>query len=72
MRHVVVKPFPFAGNGYTVENLVAGDRRDFGSMAAGLEREGWIVPVADEPQDAAAEPAASEPNKPHRGRPRKR
>lgn len=39
---VVIVPFPFAGNGFTVEYLVAGDERDFGSATAGLVEAGLI------------------------------
>lgn len=67
--HRVVRPFPYAGNGYTLELLNAGVERDFGSATAGLAAEGWIEPVgatvpADEPMEMAIE-------KPRRGRPRK-
>lgn len=49
MTHRVVKPFPFSGNGYAVENLNAGDERDFGAAADGLLDEGYIVSVGAAP-----------------------
>lgn len=38
----VLLPFPFAGNGFTVEYLNVGDERDFGSATEGLESAGLI------------------------------
>ena len=48
----VLVPFPFAGNGYTVEYLNVGDTRDFGAATEGLATAGMIsvdaVVVEDE------------------------
>lgn len=70
MMHVVVRPFAYAANGYTLENLNVGDKRDFGASADGLLAAGLIAPedakievtVVAEPQAVAqeAEPEASE------------
>lgn len=79
MMHVVLKPFPFAGNGYTHENLKTGDERHFGKAAAGLIAEGYIGEIGAvavettakpevEPEDEA-QPETEET--PRRGRPRK-
>lgn len=38
----VLVPFPFAGNGFTVEHLNVGDERDFGSATEGLKAAGLI------------------------------
>lgn len=45
MLHRVVKPFPCSWDGFTLVDLNAGDERDFGAMADGLEAEGWIEAV---------------------------
>ncbi|RWN51394.1 MAG: hypothetical protein EOS04_24280 [Mesorhizobium sp.] len=64
MLHRVLKPFPFAGNGYTLEHLSVGDEREFGTAADGLISEGYISLVAKgeeravEPIEIAEEPAA--------------
>lgn len=39
---VVLLPFPYAGNGFTIENLNAGDVRDFGAATDGLVDAGLI------------------------------
>lgn len=39
---VVLLPFPFAGNGFTIEHLNAGDEREFGSATGGLVAAGLI------------------------------
>lgn len=44
MMHKVIKPFPFAGDGYTSERLNVGDVRDFGRAADGLVGEGYVEP----------------------------
>jgi hypothetical protein len=76
MNHVVVRPFPFAGNGYTLESLNAGDERDFGSATAGLLAAGLIATKTPDgagemsPEQAIA--AEIEPETaPRRGRTRK-
>lgn len=40
---VVLLPFPYAGNGFTIENLNAGDVRDFGAATDGLVDAGLIL-----------------------------
>lgn len=55
--HRVVKPFPYAEDGFTLVDLKAGDERDFGAMAAGLVAEGFIEPVA---ADAVIEPVTAD------------
>lgn len=57
MLHRVVKPFPCSWDGVTLEPLVEGDERDFGSMAAGLVAEGWIAVIAGEPDEPPFEMA---------------
>lgn len=59
---VVIKPFPYAGDGFTVERLIAGDERDFGAAAAGLAAEGFIEPASAAKSEATvvAEPAEGE------------
>lgn len=71
----VVRPFPYAGNGYTLENLVPGDERDFGAATSGLVAAGFIAASSpgvetDADADAAADAGAVE--KPRRGRPKRR
>lgn len=46
----VVKPFPYAADGFTLENLVPGDERDFGAATAGLIEEGFIAIGEPHPQ----------------------
>ncbi|TIL91456.1 MAG: hypothetical protein E5Y73_17415 [Mesorhizobium sp.] len=64
MLHRVLKPFPFAGNGYTLEHVTVGDEREFGTATDGLVAEGYISLVAKveesavEPIEIAEEPAA--------------
>lgn len=38
----MLRPFPFAGDGHTVEHLVAGEDREFGDCTEGLIAEGFI------------------------------
>jgi hypothetical protein len=45
---VALKPFPFAGDGHSVEMLKAGDERDFGALTAGLVAEGYVASGAVE------------------------
>lgn len=47
---VVLKPFPFAGDGHSVERLEPGDERYFGALTAGLVDEGYVA------EESAAEP----------------
>ena len=47
----VVKPFPYYGDGVTLENLNEGDERDFGSMTEGLIKAGLVV-VGEVPKAA--------------------
>lgn len=59
MAHRVVKPFPFAEDGFTLVDLNVGDERDFGDMTGGLVAEGWIEVVetaSDNAGEAAAKP----------------
>jgi hypothetical protein len=42
---VVVEPFRFARDGFTVEHLNVGDDRDFGDSLPGLIAEGFVVDV---------------------------
>lgn len=73
---VVIMPFRFAANGFTVEQLVPGDERDFGDVTEGLVSEGFVagddVPSAERPpaaEDAAPSAELAEPTeKPRRGR----
>ncbi|TIU12456.1 MAG: hypothetical protein E5W44_07190 [Mesorhizobium sp.] len=46
----VVKPFPYAADGFTLEHLVPGDERDFGAATAGLVEEGFIATDGPHPQ----------------------
>lgn len=63
---IVLVPFPYAGNGYTLESLVAGDEREFGAATDGLVAEGFIaivetaLTVAEE-EDAVVPVAVDEP-----------
>lgn len=43
---VVIEPFPFAGDGFTVEFLKPGDQRDFGSAEQGLIDAGFVAASA--------------------------
>lgn len=43
MISTVIKAFLYSANGYTVENLKAGDERDFGSGTDGLIKAGLIA-----------------------------
>lgn len=68
--NTVLVPFPFAGDGFTVEWLTPGDVRDFGAAAKGLAAAGLISEAAVSDGDApppASEPDAEPPKK--RGRP---
>lgn len=40
---IVIKPFAYAADGFTVESLVPGDERDFGVATDGLVDEGFVV-----------------------------
>lgn len=40
--HVVLKPFPWSPDGIRIENLTAGDSRDFGAATQGLIDEKFI------------------------------
>lgn len=51
---VVLKPFYFASDGFTVESLVPGDNRDFGASTDGLVTEGF---VDLDPMEPPAEPS---------------
>lgn len=55
---IVLKPFPFAGDGFTLESLAPGDERDFGSCTDGLVAEGLIATgdASDEDIDLVAVP----------------
>lgn len=54
-------PFPYAGDGYTVEWLKPGDERDFGAVAAGLASAGLIAaPKAQDPSESETPPVAPE------------
>lgn len=60
----MLKPFPFAGDGHTVEWLVAGLERDFGAAATGLFAEGFIDSeggALDAIQSSDEQPALIEP-----------
>lgn len=60
---VVLLPFPFAGNGFTIEHLNAGDEREFGSATDGLAAAGLISIEPTASRDGAsaeAEPATAE------------
>ncbi|RWX28951.1 hypothetical protein EHH54_31750 [Rhizobium leguminosarum] len=39
---VVLKPFDYASDGFTVEHLNEGDERDFGAATDGLVAEGFV------------------------------
>ena len=71
---VVLLPFPYAGNGFTIENLVTGDIREFGAATGGLIAAGLIsvdVPaISEEIAETPAEIPMVQPKKtPHkRGR----
>lgn len=39
---VVLRPFNFAPDGFTVERLVEGDEREFGDLTEGLQSAGYI------------------------------
>jgi hypothetical protein len=53
----VLKSFPYAANGFTVEQMKEGDDRDFGKSTQGLVDEGFIEGV----KAVAAKPAAVTP-----------
>jgi hypothetical protein len=42
---VVLEPFAFAADGFTLEHLKPGDDRDFGDSLPGLIAEGFVVDV---------------------------
>jgi len=42
MERTVKKAFPWSPNGVTIEHLVPGDARDFGSHGEGLEASGYV------------------------------
>jgi hypothetical protein len=63
--HRVVRPFPVSWDGLTLENLHAGDEREFGEMTAGLLAEGYIEPVGAVP---AGEAPAQEKKRPYKKR----
>lgn len=65
--HKVLKAFPCSFDGTTIENLEVGDERDFGSIADGLRKAGYIGDPDGKPSTAteaaareAAERAAAE------------
>ncbi|MER9911697.1 hypothetical protein NKJ71_13795 [Mesorhizobium sp. M0050] len=59
---IVLKPFPFAGDGHTLEHLVAGAEREFGGCTDGLVAEGYIaLDVAKESAAAVAVAAEESP-----------
>lgn len=67
---IVLAPFPYAGDGFTVEHLVAGDIRDFGEATDGLFDAGLIGP-ADEvphPAESVEDDPAPVPRAARRGR----
>lgn len=69
--HVVKIPFPYAGDGFTVEHLKVGESRDFGMSAEGLLSEGLIEvgdPIPGEPVHPAVQSAAPAATPPKRGR----
>lgn len=56
---VVIKPFEFASDGFTIESLVTGDERDFGSATDGLVDEGFInVEAEAEVEGGEGKPSA--------------
>ncbi|SFB52344.1 hypothetical protein SAMN03159496_04637 [Rhizobium sp. NFR07] len=56
---VVIKPFDFASDGFTIESLVTGDERDFGAATDGLVGEGFIsVDVEADAEDGEGAPQA--------------
>lgn len=54
---IVLKKFPWAKDGFTVEILEPGAEREFGAASVGLEEEGYISANAIEAPDDA-EPTA--------------
>ncbi len=56
---VVIAPFRYAADGFTVEQLVPGDERDFGSVEAGLVEAGFVA--GPDGEAAPADPAADAP-----------
>lgn len=69
MQHIVLKPFLHSTDGIRCTKLVEGDQRDFGALAHGLLKAGFIGPIEPDPVPApapeepvlAAEPATEEP-----------
>ncbi len=56
---VVIKPFDFASDGFTIESLATGDERDFGAATDGLVEEGFISVEAEaETEDGEGAPQA--------------
>jgi len=53
---IVLEPFPFAGDGFTVEHLKVGDKRDFGAATGGLIAAGLVS--ADNASQAIEAPHA--------------
>lgn len=71
--HRVVRPFPVSWDGLTLVSLQAGDEREFGDMAAGLEAEGYIEPVdAAAPVVAGVDEQPATPPAPEHKRPYKK
>lgn len=53
---VVLKPFYFASDGFTVESLVPGANRDFGASTDGLVTEGFVyLDPVEPPVEATSE-----------------
>lgn len=69
--HVVKIPFPYAGDGFTVEHLKVGESRDFGQSAEGLLLEGLIEaggPIPEAPVHPVVQSATPAATPPKRGR----
>lgn len=50
---VVIKEFPYASDGFTVERLKVGAEREFGAVTQGLVDEGYVEAVSAEPVEPA-------------------
>jgi len=60
--HKVVRPFAYSVDGLTLVDLSVGDERDFGDLAAGLLKEGYIEPASAAVVEPEEEPVAETVN----------
>jgi len=58
---VVLAPFPFAADGFTIEHLAPGDEREFGVLTGGLVKAGLVSDGAPKMPPKAA-PADENPD----------